>query len=82
VNDEPSMADVWAEIDAGQQADVLEPGERTLAEIAKAWGVSHQSANSRASGLIRAGVMTRRQVRLVIGGKIKHAFAYRPAKGV
>jgi len=78
----PSPDDLWAEIDADQQADQLEPGERTLAQMARAWGVSHQSANSRASYMIRAGVMTRRPVRLLIGGKLKCAFAYRPIKGV
>jgi hypothetical protein len=78
VSTEPSLADVWAEIDAGQQLDALEPGERTMSEIAQAWGLSRQSAQCRVDSMIRGGQMTRRSVRIIVGGKLKHAFAYRP----
>ena len=70
-------AALWAEVDSLLKIEHQQPGDLTIAEAAKRYGVTRQVVTSRLRAAVMAGHLTEHRVILDNG---REGFVYRPTR--
>lgn len=73
---------VWNELRIEAASDALQPGERTIRQLADAWNRPYVSVECYMHRLQREGRVTFRWVQLKVGHCVRRVKAYMPVAGV